>query len=106
MLTPMAKEVIRTAYGQGPIARTSAAARMAAGTRWSPQRALADEYDGFLVGDPGTVLPRAAIANMFGGKTYASLRHDPADPSTGFTLAERRLVSNAVLAQAAMRSTA
>ena len=45
--------LIRAAYGSRPTARTSAAARTAAGTRWSPPRACADEYDGFLVGDPG-----------------------------------------------------
>jgi hypothetical protein len=99
LLTPMAKEVIRIAYGRGPdrsyIGGCSNGGRhtLVAAAR------LANEYDGFLVGDPGTVLPRAAIANLFGGKTYASLATDPADPSTGFTLAERRLVSNAVLAR-------
>jgi Tannase and feruloyl esterase len=97
LLTPMAKEVIRVAYGRAPdrsyIGGCSNGGRhtLVAAAR------LADQYDGFLVGDPGTVLPRAAIANLFGGKTYASLATDPADPSTGFTLAERRLVSNAVL---------
>jgi feruloyl esterase len=97
LLTPMAKEIIRVAYGRGPdrsyIGGCSNGGRhtLVAAAR------LADQYDGFLVGDPGTVLPRAAIANLFGGKTYAALATDAADPSTGFTLAERRLVSNAVL---------
>ena len=45
------------------------------------------------------MLPRAAIANLAGGKTYAALATDPADLSTGFTLAERQLVSRAVLAR-------
>jgi len=96
-LTPMAKALIRAAYGRAPdrsyIGGCSnggrhtlvAAARMPAA------------YDGFLVGDPGTVLPRAAIANLVGGKTYASLATDPADVGSGFTLAERKLVSDAVL---------
>ena len=98
-LTPMAKEVIRIAYGKAPdrsyIGGCSNGGRhtLVAAAR------LADEYDGFLVGDPGTVLPRAAIANLVGGKTYASLATDPADLSTGFTLAERQLVSSAVLAR-------
>ena len=98
-LTPMAKQVIRAAYGKPPdrsyIGGCSNGGRHAlvAAAR------LADEYDGFLVGDPGTVLPRAAIANLAGGKTYAALASNPADVSTGFTLAERQLVSAAVLAR-------
>ena len=95
----MAKQVIRAAYGKAPdrsyIGGCSNGGRHAlvAAAR------LADEYDGFLVGDPGTVLPRAAIANLAGGKTYAALASNPADLSTGFTLAERQLVSAAVLAR-------
>lgn len=98
-LTPMAKEVIRVAYGKAPdrsyIGGCSNGGRhtLVAASR------LADQYDGFLVGDPGTVLPRAAIANLIGGKTYAALASDPADSSTGFSVAERQLVSRAVLAR-------
>jgi feruloyl esterase len=98
-LTPMAKEVIRMAYGRGPdrsyIGGCSNGGRHAlvAAAR------LANEYDGFLVGDPGTVLPRAAIANLAGGQTYSRLATDPADPGSGFTPPERRLVSSAVLAR-------
>ena len=98
-LTPMAKQVIGAAYGKPPdrsyIGGCSNGGRHAlvAAAR------LADEYDGFLVGDPGTVLPRAAIANLAGGKTYSSLATNPADPATGFSLAERQLVSGAVLAR-------
>jgi len=58
-----------------------------------------DQYDGFLVGDPGYRLPLAAIANIAGAKTYNALASTANDPSTGFTQAERTLVSNAVLAK-------
>jgi feruloyl esterase len=98
-LTPMAKSVIQTAYGKGPdrsyIGGCSNGGRhtMVAAARY------ADQYDGFLVGDPGFRLPLAAIANMEGAQTYASLATNPADISTGFTQAERQLVSNAVLAK-------
>ena len=97
LLTPMAKEVIRSAYGRPP--DRSYVGGCSNGGRHTLVAAarLADQYDGFLVGDPGTVLPRAAIANLAGGKTYATLATDPADISTGFTLAERRLVSKEVL---------
>ncbi|KGF83371.1 esterase [Massilia sp. JS1662] len=98
-LTPMAKAVIRTAYGKAPdrsyIGGCSNGGRhtMVAAARY------ADQYDGFLVGDPGFRLPLAAIANIAGAKTYASLAGTPGNPGAGFTLAERRLVSNAVLAK-------
>jgi feruloyl esterase len=98
-LTPMAKSVIKTAYGKAPdrsyFGGCSNGGRhtMVAATR------LADQYDGFLVGDPGFRLPLAAIANMRGAQVYASLATDPADIGTGFTQAERTTVSNAVLAK-------
>ena len=96
-LTPFAKALIRVAYGREPdrsyIGGCSNGGRhtLVAAAR------LTDAYDGYLVGDPGTVLPRAAIANLVGGRAYTALASDPADPGTAFTLAERRLVSNAVL---------
>ena len=96
-LTPMAKALIRAAYGRAPdrsyIGGCSNGGRHAlvAAAR------MPEAYDGFLVGDPGTVLPRAAIANLVGGKTYASLATNPADIGSAFTPAERRLVSDAVL---------
>ncbi|MFC5458704.1 tannase/feruloyl esterase family alpha/beta hydrolase [Massilia niabensis] len=96
-LTPMAKSLIRTAYGKGPdrsyIGGCSNGGRhaMVAAARY------ADQYDGFLVGNPGYRLPLAAVANIAGAKTYASLASTPGDLATGFTQAERLLVSNAVL---------
>ena len=98
-LTPMAKAAIQTAYGKGPdrsyIGGCSNGGRhtMVAAAR------LSDQYDGFLVGDPGFNLPKAAVANIAGGQAYAALATNPADLSTGFTVAERTLVSNAVLAK-------
>jgi feruloyl esterase len=96
-LTPMAKALIRTAYGKGPdrsyIGGCSNGGRhtMVAASRY------ADQYDGYLVGDPGFRLPLAATANLAGGRTYASLATNASDLSTGFTQPERALVSNAVL---------
>lgn len=98
-LTPMAKAVLQTAYGKAPdrsyIGGCSNGGRhtMVAAARY------ADQYDGFLVGDPGFRLPLAAIANIAGGKTYASLASTAGDLGSGFTQAERTLVSNAVLAK-------
>ncbi len=98
-LTPMAKSAIRTAYGKAPdrsyFGGCSNGGRhtMVAAARY------ADQYDGFLVGDPGFRLPLAAIANMAAYRSYATVATNAADVSTGFTAAERTLVSNAVLAK-------
>ncbi len=98
-LTPMAKSAINSAYGKRPdrsyFGGCSNGGRhtMVAATRY------ADQYDGFLVGNPGFRLPLAAIANMAAYRAYASVATDPANPSTGFSAAERSLVSSAVLAK-------
>ena len=63
-LTPMAKAAIQTAYGKAPdrsyFGGCSNGGRhtMVAAARY------ADQYDGFLAGDPGFRLPLAAIANI------------------------------------------
>ena len=96
-LTPMAKALIRIAYGKAPdrsyIGGCSNGGRhtMVAAARY------ADQYDGYLVGDPGFRLPLAAIANIAGAKTYNALASTPGDLASGFTQTERALVSNAVL---------
>ncbi len=88
-LTPMAKALIASAYGKGPdrsyIGGCSNGGRhtMVAMSRY------ADDYDGFLVGDPGFRLPLAASANIVGAQNYNALATTPGDPGTGFTLAER-----------------
>ena len=98
-LTPMAKSAIQTAYGKGPdrsyFGGCSNGGRhtMVAAARY------ADQYDGFLVGDPGFRLPLAAVANIAAIQGYATVATDPADPSTGYTAAERQLVASAVLAK-------
>jgi feruloyl esterase len=96
-LTPMAKRVIRAAYGKRPdvsyIGGCSNGGRhtMVAAARY------ADQYDGYLVGAPGFNLPKAAVANMYGAQQYAPLATNPADLSTAWTQAERQLVSSKVL---------
>ena len=98
-LTPMAKSFIKSTYGKEPdrsyIGGCSNGGRhtLVAAARY------AELYDGFLVGDPGIRLPLASIANLAGAKLYNGLATTPDDLSTGFTLAERALVSNAVLAK-------
>ena len=98
-LTPMARSALQTAYGKGPdrsyLGGCSNGGRHAlvAASRY------ADQYDGIIAGNPGTRLPLAAIANIAGAQGYAKLATTPSDLGTGFTQAERRLVSQAVLAR-------
>ncbi|MEY8876332.1 MAG: tannase/feruloyl esterase family alpha/beta hydrolase, partial [Leptothrix sp. (in: b-proteobacteria)] len=98
-LTPMAKAAIKVAYGKAPdrsyIGGCSNGGRhtMVAAARY------ADQYDGFLVGDPGFRLPLAATANIAAYQAYATVATDPANPATGYTPAEQALVASAVLAK-------
>jgi feruloyl esterase len=98
-LTPMAKQLIAAAYGKAP--DRSYFGGCSNGGRHTMVTAvrLADQYDGYLVGNPGFNLPKAAIANIAGAQAYARLATDAADLSSAFTTAERALVSNAVLAK-------
>ena len=98
-LTPMAKAVIQTAYGRAPDRSYFAGCSNGGRHTMVAASRSADQYDGFLVGNPGFQLPKAAIANIAGAQAYAALASTPSDISTGFTAAERALVSNAVLSK-------
>ena len=95
-LTPMAKALIRTAYGKEPdysyLGGCSNGGRVAmvAAARY------ADLYDGFLAGDPGMNLPQAAAAQLYGAQQYARVATSD-DLSTAFTLAERQWLANRIL---------
>lgn len=66
-LTPMAKKLVKTYYGKMPdksyIVGSSNGGRhtMVAASRF------ADQYDGYLAGAPGFNLPKAAVAQLWGG---------------------------------------
>ena len=98
-LTPMAKALIATAYGKGPDRSYFGGCSNGGRHTFVAAARMPEQYDGYLAGAPGYRLPLAAIANIFGAKQYASVATDPADLSTGFTAAERSVVSNAVLAK-------
>lgn len=102
-LTPMAKELIAAAYGRGPdrsyIAGGSNGGRhaMVASSRYT------QEYDGYLAIAPGLDLPQAAVAQLWGAQQWASVATatpvtGPADLETAFPVAERQLVSAAIVA--------
>jgi feruloyl esterase len=96
-LTPMAKALIKTAYGKAPDRSYFGGCSNGGRHTMVAAARMAGEYDGYLVGDPGFNLPKAATANIAGAQAYAALATDPADLSTGFITDERTLVSNAVL---------
>ncbi|MFO1195111.1 MAG: tannase/feruloyl esterase family alpha/beta hydrolase [Rhodoferax sp.] len=109
-LTPMAKELIRSAYGRAPdrsyIGGCSNGGRhaMVAAAR------LGDQYDGYLIGAPGYRLPYAALAQIWGAQQWAPLAtpgatvKNPLNPNgtlvdlaSGFTPQERRTVAQGIL---------
>ncbi len=98
-LTPMAKTAIRTAYGKGPDRSYFGGCSNGGRHTMVAAARMPQEYDGYLVGDPGFRLPLAAIANIAAAQGYATVASTPGDISTGFTTPERTLVSNAVLAK-------
>lgn len=111
-LTPMAKQLIKGAYGKLPdrsyIGGCSNGGRhaMVAAAR------LGDQYDGFLVGAPGYRLPYAALTQIWGAQQWASIATqgvtiknpmNPADTlpdlSSAFTPQERNTVAGAIAAK-------
>ncbi|HMS27789.1 MAG TPA: tannase/feruloyl esterase family alpha/beta hydrolase [Burkholderiaceae bacterium] len=115
-LTPMAKNIIATAYGKAPdrsyIGGCSNGGRhtMVAASR------LTDHYDGYLVGAPGYRLPQAALAQVWGSGLWkdlapetplaaSSLNHPFVpnlklpDISLGFNAQDRQIVADAILAK-------
>lgn len=111
-LTPMAKDLIRTAYGKGPdrsyIGGCSNGGRHAMVTA----ARLGEQYDGYLIGAPGYRLPRAALAQLWGAQQFSALATPGAttphplapqgripDLSSAFTPQERQTVAQAILAK-------
>lgn len=96
-LTPMAKQLVRAAYGRVPdrsyIAGGSNGGRhtMVAAARY------ADQYDGFLALAPGFNLPKAAVAQLWGAQQWAKVATTVTNLETAFPLAERQLVASAIL---------
>lgn len=72
-LTPMAKNLIKTAYGKAP--DRSYLGGCSNGGRHALVGAAryADQYDGILAGAPGMHLPKAAMAQMWKVQQYASI---------------------------------
>jgi len=95
-LTPMAKALIQHAYGRRPdhsyIGGCSNGGRhvLVAASRY------ADQFDGFLAGDPGMHLPQAALAQLYGAQQFSSVA-TTADLESAFTAQERKFVADRIL---------
>ncbi|KGW21133.1 tannase and feruloyl esterase family protein [Burkholderia pseudomallei MSHR2451] len=103
-LTPMARQVIRLAYGKAP--DRSYFGGCSNGGRHAMVAAVrnAGDYDGIVAGDPGLHLPKAAIAEMAGAQQFARIATATAaagrpDIRSGFTDTERRFVASRILAK-------
>ncbi len=103
-LTPMAKTLIKVAYGKGPdrsyIGGTSNGGRHAlvAASRY------ATDYDGILANAPGIYLPRASVANMSHVKRWATVAttqvvNGQPDYESALPKPERQLIAKAILAR-------
>ncbi|GGX86624.1 tannase/feruloyl esterase family alpha/beta hydrolase [Massilia dura] len=100
-LTPMAKNLIKAAYGKAPdrsyIVGCSNGGRhgLVAASRFG------DQYDGVLAGAPGYNLPRAAVAQMWDAQALATAAPKAADGrpniGAGFSDPDLRLVANKIL---------
>ncbi|MBB5427000.1 feruloyl esterase [Paraburkholderia sp. JPY158] len=103
-LTPMAKQVIRLAYGKGPdrsyFEGCSNGGRHA---MVAASRSFAD-YDGIIAGDPGFHLPKAAIGELWSAQQLATVATGTtssgiADITTGLTATERQLIASKIIAK-------
>jgi len=88
-LTPMAKAAITTAYGKGPDRSYFGGCSNGGRHAMVAAARFADQYDGFIVGNPGTQLPKAAVANSAGGQASPANapaqnpQPNPQQPTTG-----------------------
>jgi hypothetical protein len=98
-LTPMAKSLIKAAYGKAPDRSYIGGCSNGGRHTFVAMTRTPDAYDGYLAAAPGYRLPLAAIANQFGAQRYASIATNPADLSTAFTGAERAMLSATVVAK-------
>ena len=109
-LTPMAKKMIVSAYGQA--AKKSYIGGCSNGGRHTMVAAarIGDQYDGYLIGAPGYRLPLASLTQVWTAQQFNALAtpgaatRNPFNPgatipdlSSGFTPQERLLVRNAIL---------
>lgn len=110
-LTPMAKSLIRSAYGREPDRSYFGGCSNGGRHTLVATSRLPLQYDGFLSGAPGYNLPKAATAQIWGaqkwyqaatqGATTTSSRTGSVikDLATAFTSTERTMVGSKILAK-------
>ena len=96
-LTPMAKALIKAAYGRGPDRSYMTGGSNGGRHTMVGAARYADQYDGFLALAPGFDLPEAAVAQEWGAQQWATIAPDPADLSTALTADERQTIARAIL---------
>lgn len=97
-LTPMAKALIAAAYGKGPDRSYFGGCSNGGRHAMVAAQRYAADYDGFLAGNPGFELPKAAAAQLWGAQQFARIATTP-DLASAFTPAERALVSARIVAR-------
>ena len=113
-LTPMAKNMVKAAYGRAPDRSYFAGCSNGGRHTLVATTRLADQYDGFLAGAPGFHLPKAAVEQQWKAQQYAKIATgkitragalNPAadigqpDITTAITPAEFKLVGTQILAK-------
>lgn len=102
-LTPMAKNLIKTAYGRAPDRSYFVGCSNGGRHGFVAASRYADQYDGILAGNPGFNLPKAAVAEMWDNQAFAAIAPTGADGfpnlAASFSDADLKLVSDKVLAR-------
>jgi hypothetical protein len=104
-LTPVAKSIIRAAYGRGPDRSYMAGCSNGGRHAMVAAARFANDYDGILAGAPGFNLPKAVVAEMWDSQKLMSIAQTT-DPVTkrpaiwsSFSENDLKLVSSKVLAK-------
>lgn len=110
-LTPMAKSLIKSAYGREPDRSYFGGCSNGGRHTLVATSRLPSQYDGFLAGAPGYNLPKAATAQIWGAQKWYQAATSGAtttsvmthavikDLSTAFTSTERAMVGSKILAK-------
>ncbi|HSV53854.1 MAG TPA: tannase/feruloyl esterase family alpha/beta hydrolase, partial [Burkholderiaceae bacterium] len=105
VLTPVAKDIIRAAYGRGPDRSYMAGCSNGGRHAMVAAARFASDYDGILAGAPGFNLPKAVVAEMWDSQKLMSIAK-ATDPITNrpaiwssFSDNDLKLVSSKVLAR-------
>ncbi|SFV05691.1 tannase/feruloyl esterase family alpha/beta hydrolase [Pseudoduganella namucuonensis] len=100
-LTPMAKNLIKAAYGRVPDRSYFVGCSNGGRHGFVAASRYADQYDGILAGNPGFNLPKAAVAEMWDNQAFAAIAPTGADGlpniAASFSNADLKLVSDKVL---------